>query len=435
MELLEVRLVKVTSTRVTLRNGQVVELSNNSELGIGARAFNGAWGFSSANDRERFEKAIETAVKIARLSRGSSRIHLGDPVSADVELKQRIPLEDVDVADKLSLLREIEALLRDRGVVETAVHYRDYLVETTYTNSLGSEVRTLVPRVYLTLSVTVGGAGKQVFWKGFGGTLGWELVEGIDFVRWTAHVRERAFELLKASPPPSGEMDVIVDPELTGVFVHEALGHAVEADLVRRGESVLAGKLGERIAAADLNVVDDPTLPGKFGSYPYDDEGVEARRVEIIKDGVLLNYLNDRETSGHFDLEPNGHARAESYSHQPLVRMSNTYVEPGDYSFDEILEGFNGLYLLGDRGGEVDTTNGTFTFGAKLGYVVERGEIKEPVRDVALSGKILDVLRNVRAIGNDTRVEFPGHCWKGQWVPVDGGGPHILTRALVGGLR
>jgi len=182
-------------------------------------------------------------------------------------------------------------------------------------------------------------------------------------------------------------------------------------------------------------VVDDPTLPGKFGSYIYDDEGIKARKVEIIKDGILKEYLLDRETAAFFGLEPNGHGRAQSYNYQPLVRMSNTYIEPRDWSFEEMLEEVkNGLYLIGDKGGQVDIANGTFMFGAKEGYIIENGEIKTPIRDVALSGKILDVLKNIRAIGNDLKIEFPGYCGKGQWVSVDDGGPHILTRALVGGL-
>ncbi len=433
----EIRLVRITSRRLFMTNGHLRELSNNSEIGIGARAFNGAWGFSSANDRERFEKAIETAMKIAKLSRGEAGIYLGNPVRDDVELGVKKPFTEIDIEEKLSLVKEIDRLLQGERIVSRSVNYGDSVVETLYFNSLGSEVRTVIPRIKLGFSVTAKENGEmQSFWKSFGGTLGWELVEGIDLHHWTSHVKEKALELLSARSPPSGEMDVIADPELTGVLIHEALGHAVEADSVKNGDSILAGKLGEEIAVEELTVVDDPTLPGKFGSYPYDDEGIKARRVEIIRDGVLVNYLNDRETAEYFGLEPNGHARAESYNHQPLVRMSNTYVEPGNWSFEEILgEVRQGLYMLGDKGGEVDTANGTFTFGAKIGYIVENGEIRKTVRDVALSGKILDVLRNIRAIGNDTRVEFPGYCGKGQWVPVDDGGPHVLTRALVGGLR
>ncbi|WP_297498350.1 TldD/PmbA family protein [Thermococcus sp.] len=431
----EIRLMKVSSTRLSMENGQLDELSQNGETGIGVRAFNGAWGFSSANDMKRAEKAVETAFKIARLSRGEARIYLGDPVEEEAEIKTRKPFTDVDISDKLSLLREIDGLLK--GTPSRSVSYADSLVETLYVNSLGSEIRTRVPRIGLRFSVTVRGNGDmQTYWKTFGGTLGWELVEGIDLPHWASLVEEKALQLLKARSPPSGEFEVIMDPELTGVFIHEALGHAVEADLVKNGDSILAGRLGERVAVEELTVVDDPTLPGKFGSYIYDDEGVKAARVEVIKGGILRTYLNDRETSVYFGLEPNGHARAQSYAHQPLVRMGNTYVEKGSWGFEEMLEEVrDGLYMVGDKGGQVDTAGGTFTFGAKEGYLIRNGEIGEMVRDVALSGKTLEVLGRIRAIGRDVRIEFPGYCGKGQSVPVDDGGPHVLTRALVGGTR
>lgn len=433
----EVRLIRVTSSHVSMQNGRPEELGTNTETGIGVRAFNGAWGFSSANDMGRAEKAVETAMKIAKLSEGNSRIHLGDPVVEEVEIRPKKSFLDVNIGDKLALVKEVDSLLRGGGISSRSVGYGDGLEEVLYFNSLGSEIRTVVPRVRLGFSVTAGKNGvMQSYWKSFGGTAGWELVERIDLNHWTALVREKAISLLHARAPPSGEFDVIMDPELTGVFIHEALGHAAEADSVKNGESILAGRVGERIASEELTVVDDPTLPGGFGSYVYDDEGIRGKRVEIIRDGVLVGYLNDRETSALLDLEPNGHGRAQSYAHQPLVRMSNTYVEPRDWNFEEMVEEVkNGLYMIGDKGGEVDTASGTFTFGAREGYIIEKGEIRDHVRDVALSGKILDVLRNVRAVGNDLRIEFPGYCGKGQWVPVDDGGPHVLTRALVGGLR
>ncbi|WP_297418933.1 TldD/PmbA family protein [Thermococcus sp.] len=433
----EIRIVEVTASSMRMENDQLEELSLNTEVGIGVRAFNGAWGFSSANDMGRAERAIETAMKIARLSKGSSKLHVGDPVVDSVEMQIKKPFNEIDVEEKLALAREISSLLIGDGIVSRSVHYGDGIKRQLYFNSIGSEIETVVPRISLVFSVTAKENGEmQTYWKSFGGTTGWELVEGIDLPSWTGFVKEKATSLLHARAPPSGTFDVMMDPELTGVFIHEALGHAVEADSVKNGDSILGGRLGEMIGVEGLNVVDDPTLPGKFGSYVYDDEGVRAKRIELITDGILMNYLNDRETSALLDLESNGHGRAQGYAYQPLVRMGNTYVEPGDWSFEEMLaEVRSGLYMIGDKGGQVDTAGGTFTFGAKEGYVIENGKIKTHVRDVALSGKILDVLKNIKAVGNDTRIEFPGYCGKGQVVPVDDGGPHVLTSALVGGMR
>ena len=433
----EIRIIEVTASSLRMENGQLEELSLNTEVGIGVRAFNGAWGFSSANDMSRAEKAIETAMKIAKLSEGNSRIYTGDPVVDSAEIPVKKPFTDVDVEEKLGLVKEASSLLTGEKIVSRSVYYGDGVKRQLYLNSLGSEIETVVPRIRFGFSVTAKENGEmQTYWKSFGGTAGWELVEGIDLPHWTEFVKEKAISLLHAQAPPSGTFDVVMDPELTGVFIHEALGHAVEADSVKNGDSILAGKLGERIAVEGLNVADDPTLPGKFGSYIYDDEGIRAKRVDLIKNGILVNYLNDRETSALLGLEPNGHGRAQGYAYQPLVRMGNTYVEPGDWSFDEMLEEVkNGLYMIGDKGGQVDTAGGTFTFGAKEGYIIENGEIRAQVRDVALSGRILEVLKNIRAIGDDTTIEFPGYCGKGQVVPVDDGGPHVLTRALVGGMR
>ena len=432
----EVRVVKISAAHLEMQNSHLEEISSNMEIGIGVRAFQGAWGFSSANDIGRAEKAIETAMKIAKLMKGSSKVYLDDPIKDRAEIKAKKPFINVDLDEKLELVKTVDKFLEDNDIVNRKVSYGDGLKWQFYFNSLGSEIETIIPRIRLSFSATAKkGNEMQSYWKIFGGTGGWEIVEGVDLEYWTAFVKEKSKSLLNAQLPPSGEFDVIMDPELAGVFIHEALGHASEGDAIKNGESILEGKLGEKIAVEELTVVDDPTLEGKFGSYIYDDEGVKARRVEIIKDGVLNEYLLDRETAAYFDMEPNGHGRAQSYNYQPLVRMSNTYIEPRDWSFEEMLSEVRyGLYLIGDKGGEVDIANGTFMFGAKEGYLIENGEIKAHIRDVALSGKILDVLKNIRAIGKDLKVEFPGYCGKGQWVPVDDGGPHVLTRALVGGL-
>ncbi len=432
----EVRIVKINATHLEMQNSHLEELSSNMEIGIGVRAFQGAWGFSSANDMRRAEKAIETAMKIAKLMKGGSKVYMDDPIKDKVEIKAKRPFTDVDLEEKLELVKMVDKSLSGDRIVNRKVTYGDGLKWQFYFNSLGSEIETIVPRIRLSFSATAKkGKDMQSYWKIFGGTGGWEIIDRIDLGYWTDFVKEKAKSLLNAQLPPSGEFDVIMDPELVGVFIHEALGHASEGDAIKNGESILEGKLGEKIAVEELTVVDDPTIEGKFGSYIYDDEGVKAKKVEIIKNGVLNEYLLDRETAAYLNMQPNGHGRAQSYNYQPLVRMSNTYIEPRDWSFEEMLsEVKKGLYLIGDKGGEVDIANGTFMFGAKEGYLIENGEIKAHIRDVALSGKILDVLKNIRAIGKDLRVEFPGYCGKGQWVPVDDGGPHVLTRALVGGL-
>ncbi len=431
----EIRISKAKTTSVLIQNDQLDELSNNVEMGIGVRAFKKGWGFSSANDLSKAEEVIKTAMKMAGLSRGPEKIYLGDPVRDSVSILGEKRLDDVDISEKLEVTGKAAELLRGENVKNRIASYGESIIETLYLNSLGSEIRTVTSRVRLRIASTAFEGGKTgEYWKSFGGTGGWELIERIELERWADFVSRKARELLRAKAPPSGKFEVIMDPELTGVFIHEAVGHAAEADAVKNGESIFAGRLGEKIGAEELNVVDDPTLPGKFGSYAYDDEGLPGKRVEIIKNGVLNEYLNDRETSTLLNLIPNGHGRAQSYAHQPLVRMSNTFVEAGTWEPEEIFEEVKyGLYMIGDKGGEVDVATGTFTFGAKEGYIVENGELKVHLRDVSLSGNLVEVLRSIKAIGRDVKIHFPGYCGKGQWVPVDDGGPHVLTEALVGG--
>jgi len=432
----EIRINKINATHIEIQNSHFEDISSNVEIGIGVRAFSGSWGFSSANEMRRAEEAIKIAMKIAKTSPGNAKIYFGDPIRDESEIKVQKSFLDVDLEEKITFLTSLDSLLKGDILPNRKIVYGDGIKEQLYFNSLGSEIKTITPRVRLSFSVTAKKNGDmQTYWKIFGGTAGWEIIEKMNLEHWTSFVKEKAKNLLNASLPPSGEFDVIVDPELAGVFIHEALGHAAEGDAVKNGESIFEDKLGEKIAVEELTVVDDPTLEGKFGSYLYDDEGVKSKRVEIIKNGVLNEYLLDRETAAFFNLEPNGHGRAQNYNYQPLVRMSNTYIEPRGWKFEEMLEEVkNGLYLIGDKGGQVDIANGTFMFGAKEGYIIENGELTKPIRDVALSGKILEALKNIMAIGRDLKIEFPGYCGKGQWVSVDDGGPHILTRALVGGL-
>jgi TldD protein len=238
----------------------------------------------------------------------------------------------------------------------------------------------------------------------------------------------RLRDLLRAEPGPDRVERAVLDPELLGVLVHEAFGHATEGDLVARGESILRGKLGERVASEAVTIVDDPTEPGPFGAYPFDDEGVEARRTVLVEDGVLRAYLTDLTTAAELDAPPTGNGRAETLGDHVQVRMSVTYVEPGDADREELFKeaGDGSVYLLGSKGGQTDTTTGHFQFSAKLGYVLEDGEPARPVRDVGLTGHTLRLLRGVLLLSRERRLHA-GYCGKGgQLVPVSDGGPHAL---------
>ncbi len=228
-------------------------------------------------------------------------------------------------------------------------------------------------------------------------------------------------------------MRAVLDPELAGVFAHEAIGHASEGDLIQEGSSVLKGRTGEKIASETLTIVDDPGFFG-FGFDPVDAEGTKVLRTEIISRGVVNAFLHDRESLAAVGHGIAGHARAMP-GEPPLVRMSNTFIENGDSDTAEIFaECKKGIFLKGSRGGQVDPGRGIFQFNAEYGYLVEEGECTTMVRDVSLSGEILTTLHGISLCGDD-RTMNPGYCGKGgQSVPVSDGAPHILLLdAVVGG--
>ncbi|WP_456477409.1 TldD/PmbA family protein [Methanopyrus sp.] len=382
----------------------------------------GSWGVASGPDPERH--LIERALR----STGEGSVRIPEDVPA-AEGSHRwegklSPLDSLDDAAELSveLSREVP--------YDCEITCSAGSVRYTITSTWGSECEARLDRVNFWVKVSgKGTAGREEYTERDGANCASiEL-----FLERAEEVRDEAVrrleDLLEAEPGPERAESVITDPELFGVIVHEAFGHAVEGDLVARGESVLQDRVGERVASEIVTVVDDPTERGAFGSYPFDDEGVEPRRTVLVEEGVLRGYLTDLTSAAELDLEITGNGRLESIGDHVQVRMSVTYVEPGDASREELFEeaGDGAVYLLGSRGGQTDTATGNFQFSAKLGYVVEDGEPSRPVRDVGLTGETLEFMKRVRILSDELRLH-PGYCGKGgQLVPVSDGGPHALV--------
>ncbi len=245
-------------------------------------------------------------------------------------------------------------------------------------------------------------------------------------------------ELLSAQPVKGGEYTVILDPKLAGVFAHEAFGHLSEADHVYENQKLREIMiLGKRFGRDHLNIVDGAAVPGLRGSFKYDDEGTPAHKTYLIKDGILVGRLHSRETAGKMGETPTGNARAINHLHRPIVRMTNTYIEPGSVSFDDMIADIKlGVYAVDSYGGQ--TSMEMFTFTAGQGYMIRQGKIAEPVRNVTLTGNVFTTLMNIDAIGKDLiMVEGGGGCGKGGQMPlpVSDGSPHIrITRCVVGGM-
>ena len=440
----DVRTTGVTNTSLEMKNKEVSRAISGKEAGACVRVlYHGAWGFASTP--EHGEAAIkEAADRAARMARSLSEKSVEKsamapvkPSSGTAEIPMKKSFLDMGIEDKLRLLESTFDAVSDYDfIASVTTAYKDtYAVERIQTSD-GTDVTTKTPRVFWELNIVGRKDGDiQTIRRRIANTAGFEAFDGDKQVEVARDAVASLVALLAGSAPPSGAMPVISDPGLTGVFAHEAVGHASEADLVASGDSCFEGRIGKKIGDDIVTIKDDASIPGLFGSYVYDDEGVRTRTKVLIENGVLNDFILSRETAAKLGMSPNGGARAESYHYRPIVRMSNTYIEKGDATFQEMLEGLKmGVYVKDTRGGQVNTSMGTFQFNAQEAYLIENGEIKKPLRDVSLSGQTLEILKNIDMVGRDLVLGHPGLCGKGQMVPVGDGGPHIrIAKCIVGG--
>jgi len=446
----DIRLERGHATTLDFRDGVFRELSYGIDEGMGVRVlFKDSWGFASSNDQAQpavqatFENALSAAraLSFSKSGKQTAAIRLADaPVTAEeFTLKPRINPEDVSIETKKRMVKDAYDAAKAHSALVTSVSvvYLDGYEEQIIATTEGSYIVLQQPAVFLRASVVAKrGTLLQEGRESVGAVAGFEFIEAEDPTMIAVKAADKAVRLLDAELPPAGELPVIMDNRLTGVFMHEALGHAAEADHVLYGESILKGKVGTAIAYERLTVADDPTIEASHGYYLYDDEGLRSRRTELIKDGVLVSYLHSRETAGRLDAAPTANARAADYSELPIVRMSNTVIEAGGWQFDEMRADIAfGIYAKGMRGGQVDTVKGEFQFSAEEAFLIENGTLTKRLKNVALSGRTLDVLKNIDAIGTEKKRGTIGFCGKdGQDVPVSEYAPHVrVTKILVGG--
>lgn len=442
-EYADIRYESIEGISLEVKDGKLEKAIPGKENGASIRVIcNGAWGFFSTNNVEKknLNNALQTAIKLAKASSLSikEKVKLAKvkSVKDKVVWKVKKSPQDISIEKKFKLMAEMEKEIKSiEGILSVSTNYFDKKISMNYLNSEGTEIETELTKTLIQANLVAKKDGNIIGYRTrIGGTAGFELFDKENPIEKGVIAGKSAVSILSAEKSPSGNFPVIADSDLAGVFVHEALGHAVESDLVVSGESILEGKIGEKIANENITIVDDPTLPFGFGSFPYDAEGVKGQRKVLIEKGILKSFILNREMAYKLNMIPNGGARAESYAVRPLVRMSNTMIENGDYDFEEMLEGIKfGIYAKGTRGGQVDTAKGTFQFSAQQAFLIENGKITKQLKDVSLSGLTLEILKNIDAIGNDYKFGDAGFCGKGQMVPVGDGGPHIrIKRAVVG---
>ena len=437
VDYMDVRAGMSNNTSILMKDGDVDEINTGISLGARIRVLkNGAWGFAYTTDLSKLNEITDTAIQLSNSLTGDVELSESEVIEDKVKVDVKIPFKDISIEEKKEIMKDANDAASIEKVNSTTVSYSDGEINEIFMNSEGSEIQTVTSKIRMALNASATDGEIIQFGHGsIGGVKGFELIRETDIEGFGREIGEKAVRLLEAEAAPSGKYPVIADPQLTGVLIHEALGHAVEGDLILQNDSILKDKMGEMIASDIVNIFDDASLKDGFGYYPYDVEGVKTKPNQLVKDGKLVSLLNSRETASKFGMKSSGNARS-IISDQPIVRMSNTYLQPGDSSFEELFEDVDdGIYLKGSRGGQVDTGKGIFQFNAAEGYLIKNGEITTPLRDVSLSGNILETLKNIDAIGNDFELSV-GFCGKdGQTAPVGDGGPHTrILNALVGGM-
>jgi TldD protein len=435
----EIRIEESHSTQLTYRGRELEEIGRTTNLGGCVRAvYKGGWGFVSFNDLSGLGEKVDLAVRQARLV-GKEETKLAPvPVVVDVVPAQlkRDPAT-VPLAEKKRLMDEyIDAAWSRSDKIQTTVGgYGDTRRKVTFADSDGTYVEQERARVRAGITVLARENGNvQQARAALSSTSDYEAIQGRHAEVMEA--ADRAVALLAAQPAKGGEYTVICDPKIAAVFAHEAFGHLSEGDNVYENERLREVMvLGRRFGGPHLNIVDGAAIPGLPGSFKYDDEGVPTQKTDLIREGVLVGRLHSRETAGKMGEQPTGNARAESYRHQPIVRMTNTFIEPGTSSFEEMLaDTKEGIFCKDWYGGS--TTHEQFGFSCAEAWMIRDGKLAEPLRGMTLSGNLFITLRNIDLIGRDFEwTEAGGTCGKaGQAAPVGQGSPYIrIQKAVVGG--
>jgi TldD protein len=441
-EYAETRAQTLHKTMLTLKEGRVEAAKQGIENGVALRVLvNGTWGFASVGslNAEVLTNAVSDACKMAKTAslRQKSPIKLAETkaVEDSVCLKPEKNPSEIQIEDKIKTALAINqtTLSYDKRIRSCTIDYLDLTGNSHFVSSEGTAIDQ--DKLYIWSRIAASAKSKGTFTfsrEEVGSTEGYELFDKVTPEKIGATVAKRAVEQLDAKPPKGGLAQVVLGPEVVGVFVHEAFGHLAEADLALSGD-VLASSLGKKVASELVTFYDDGTINGAFGSFKYDDEGVRTQKTLLIKDGVVTGFMHNRETAKKLNTVPTGNARAEDFRVEPIIRMRNTFMNPRDHSFEELIEGIKtGYYFKSFRGGQANL-DGTFQVGIQQAYEIVNGEIGEPIRDASISGNTLDTLLKVDAVGKDFELSS-GRCGKEQTAFVGDGGPHIrLKEVTVGG--
>ena len=431
---------------ITVENKALKSYSSRRLSGVGIRvAIKGTVGYASTSDlsRKSLEKTLDNAVKAAKSIKGKKKPLIETKINnADVKLSIKTDPRKVPPEEKVSVALDANKAAWISDDIKSAITRlglsNDFRL---FMSSEGAKVcveTTLVGLAHESVAKTNGVMERVPYGESM--CSGFEFIKSKDWNSFTADISELAIEAASSKTPPPGTYPVVVDPEVVGLLLHEAFGHASEGDLVSTGESVLHKRLGNELASEIVTIIDEGAVEGGY-FYPFDDEGTKKERTVIVENGVLKSYIHDRNSALQFGVEPTGNGRAQDFENVPIVRQTNYYMQPKDYKVEELIENVDfGIYVRGKgaTGGQVEVGMGTFTFGVGPSKVIRDGELAETVRGVVISGSILETLKTIDAVGKDLKITTSvfGGCGKnGQRASVGDGGPHVRVRKMTVGGR
>ncbi|MGQ9461019.1 MAG: metallopeptidase TldD-related protein [Candidatus Bathyarchaeaceae archaeon] len=437
----EVRAQRLFKTLLTTKDGEVEAAKEGTENGVGIRVLaKGTWGFATLGTLhpKLLKQGVEEAFKMAKAAsfKVKTPVKLAETRTVEdrVMAKPRKDPREIPIKEKIDVALAMDKTIfgYDRRIRSCTIDYLDLTGTNYFTNSDGTYIEQ--DKLYVWSRILASAREADVFTSGreeIGSTAGFEVFDEETPEIVGTRIAKRVVDQLKAKAPKGGTFPAVVGTNVVGVFIHEAFGHLAEADLTLSG-SVLSDKLGKKIASEVVTVYDDGTVDGAFGSFKYDDEGVSTQKTLLVRNGEVVGLMHNRETAFKFDTEPTGNARAEDFRFEPIIRMRNTYLASGEYTFEELLEDIDfGYYLKSFRGGQANL-DGTFQVGIQEAYEIVKGQLGSPVRNASISGNTLETLHKVDAAGRDFKL-WPGRCGKGQTAFTCDGGPHIRVKEVIVG--
>lgn len=396
----------------------------------------GSWGSGITTDEKDLPQLLSTVLKAARSQNRKTKIRVREAPGGTVtyEKKARIPFKDDSQEDFMASLEdyahEQSTRISSTTLLIQAIERRVY-IETSEERTVESRIDKISLRMNISCKEGNSIESRTRTWGGIGGT---EYIKDHEdlITEETAQLAHEADILVDADHSPSAIMDCVLSNSLTGTLLHEAFGHAVEADSVISNESILAGRIGEKVAVDSITMVDDPSAL-LFGHYAFDHEGIRGEKTTVVDRGILRSYLHSRETAAILHSPTTGHCKAEFYSNTPIVRQGNTILLPQDFTAEELAEIKEGLFLGDSAGGQVNVGEGTFTFGTQFTQKIHNGELGRYMKGCSLSGNILESMKNVDAVGKDT-ITIAAGCGKGQMDLQGRSMPQIrLREVMIGG--